>query len=286
MRKVKNNESKLWVLGSLFSIILLPTIFIAGLALGAFYQGSMSLSQDNLSSWVTALATVSIAVLTLVLAKETWSLRNIQLDQIEQIRKDAIRPAVDFIIKTNPASMMLMDVRISNTGSGTAHNIKFLIEGYNPVKAEIYGTIEKDLLKLNILKNGILSLGVNEKRTSFVFDFNELTRDYENTDLFQTTFTVNISYEDTEGETFTSVAKLDFSEFLGISEIGEEPLMAMASSMKKIEGEIKTISKGMSSKRFEVNSYNSDDRKEENKLAKERREQQIKRMEAMKQNKS
>ena len=285
MSKVKN-ESKLWVLGSLFSIILLPTIFIAGLALGAFYQGSMSLTQDNLSSWVTALATVSIVVLTLVLAKETWSLRNIQLDQIEQIRKDAIRPAVDFMIKTNPVSMMLMDVCISNTGTGTAHNIKFSIEGYNPVKAEIYDSIEKELLKLNILKNGILSLGVNEKRTSFVFDFNELTRDYENTDLFQTTFTVNISYDDIEGENFSSVAKLDFSEFLGISEIGEEPLIAMASSMKKIEGEIQKISKGISFKRFEVNSYNSDDRKEESKLAQERREEQIKRMEAMKQNKS
>ena len=285
MRKVKN-ENKLWILGSLFSIILLPTIFIAGIALGAFYQGSMSLSQDNLSSWVTALATVSIAVLTLVLAKETWNLRNIQLNQIEQIRKDAIRPAVDFIIKTNPASMMLMDVCISNTGSGTAHNIKFSIEGYNPVKIEIYESVEKNLLKLNILKNGILSLGVNEKRTSFVFDFNELTRDYENTDLFQTTFTINISYNDIEGENFSSVAKLDFSEFLGISEIGEEPLNAMASSMKKIEGELKNLSKGMSFKRFEVNSYDSADRKKENKLAKERREVQIKKMEEMKQNKS
>lgn len=285
MRKVKH-ESKLWVLGSLFSIILLPTIFIAGLALGAFYQGSMSLSQDNLSSWVTALATVSIAVLTLVLAKETWNLRNIQLDQIEQIRKDTIRPAVDFIVKTNPTSMMYMDVCISNTGTGTAHNIKFLIEGHNPVKNEIYDTIEKELLKLNILKNGILSLGVNEKRTSFVFDFNELTRNYENTDLFQTTFVVNISYEDIEGEIFSSVAKLDFSEFLGISEIGKEPLMAMASSIKKIEREIQKITKGISFKRFEVNSYNSDDRKEESKLAKKRREEQLKKMEEMKTNKS
>ena len=254
-----NTEKRIWMLGSLMLLALLPILFIIGFALGIYYEGSMSLTQDNLSSWVTAIATVTIAVLTIILAKETWSLRQIQLNQIEQIRKDAIRPSVNFILKSNPASIRFIDVHIINNGNGSAHNIKFKFSGYNNKDIEIYKFLESEFMKLNIFKNGILSLSKGEKRNSHVFDFNTLNSKFGDK-TFETIFTVEIKYEDIEGQEFTAKSNFDFSEYIGINELGKEPINDIASTLKNLNKNIEKLASATSSNRIEINTYNAEDR--------------------------
>ena len=137
MKNIRD-EKALWVIGSIFVLLLAPIIFILGLITGVNIDHSITLTHDNLSSWVTAFATVVIAVLTIVLAKETWSLRNIQLTQIEQIRKDAIKPNVDFYLKSSPAAFNFIDVHIVNNGAGSAQNVTFGFENLNTKETKYF----------------------------------------------------------------------------------------------------------------------------------------------------
>lgn len=259
MKKIRD-EKALWVVGSIFVLLLAPIIFILGLIVGINIDHSITLTHDNLSSWVTAFATVVIAVLTIVLAKETWSLRNIQLTQIEQIRKDAIKPNVDFYLKSSPAAFNFVDVHIVNNGSGSAQNVKFDFENVNTKETEIFEYVVSLFQELNILKNGISSLGVNEKRSGFVLNFIELNKKYKDV-IFETNIVVHISYEDIEGEEYSSKATMNFSEFLGITTLGgEEPLYKIADSFKKLQEEFSSLSKGNSTRKINVNTFTSKDR--------------------------
>ena len=107
------------------SVLVVAIFFLLGLSVGMSSQGLVAFGNDTLSAWVSAIATVVIALLTIFLAKETWELRRVQLSQIEQIRKDSIKPSVSLYLKSSPVSVNLIDIHIINDGRGTAQNIKF-----------------------------------------------------------------------------------------------------------------------------------------------------------------
>jgi cytochrome bd-type quinol oxidase subunit 2 len=65
--------------------------FVFGVFVGNTLPGPNIFSQDTLSSWVTAAATVMITVLTFILAVETWRLRAAQSAQIENLHRESIR---------------------------------------------------------------------------------------------------------------------------------------------------------------------------------------------------
>jgi len=261
MKKI-HDEKALWVIGSIIVLMLLPIIFIIGLIVGINVDSSSSLTQDNLSSWVAAFATVVIAVLTIVLAKETWSLRNIQLSQIEHIRKDSIKPNIDIYLKSSPAAFSFIDVHIINNGTGSAQNVTFSFENKNTKDTEIFEYVVSLFTKLNILNNGISSLGVNEKRSGFVLNFIELNQKYKDV-IFETNIVVNIGYEDIEGDKYISKTTMNFSEFLGITELGGgDPLYKIASNIEKLQKDFNGFSKGNSTTKIKVDTYTAKDRKE------------------------
>ena len=87
-----SDEKPIWIEVVLMSVLFVPIIFIIGLVVGINIEGQVNLSTDTLSSWISAFATVAIAMLTFILAKETWYLRLAQIQQIGELRKEAIRP--------------------------------------------------------------------------------------------------------------------------------------------------------------------------------------------------
>ena len=84
----RKNERSLIPLMSVIGLVSAPLIFILGIVAGSQIQLSSILTADSLSSWVSALATVAIAVLTFILAKETWYLREAQIEQGNSLRKE------------------------------------------------------------------------------------------------------------------------------------------------------------------------------------------------------
>ena len=93
-------------------VLVVAIFFIMGFALGVSSQGLLAFGNDTLSAWVSAFATVCIALLTIFLAKETWELRRVQLSQIEQIRKDSIKPSVSLYLKSSPVSFNIIDIGV------------------------------------------------------------------------------------------------------------------------------------------------------------------------------
>lgn len=258
---MKKKANGFWLPIGLLGVLLLPLIFIGGVVLGLSFQTQLELTADSISSWVAALATVAIAVLTFILAMETWRLRAAQIEQIEELRREALRPNVEFYLLPAPASFQFINVHIENNGKGAAKNIKF------EIKPDAIGENEKNerqliaqLLSLNMLHNGVASLGSGKERRSFVFSFIEYAEKMGDA-VFNIKVSVAISYEDVEGREYKSESLIDFSEFKGISEIGGgDPNHNIYKEIEKIRKVLEGSQTTMTSKRININTYSSEDR--------------------------
>ena len=242
------------------SVLVVAIFFLLGLSVGMSSQGLVAFGNDTLSAWVSAIATVVIALLTIFLAKETWELRRVQLSQIEQIRKDSIKPSVSLYLKSSPVSVNLIDIHIINDGRGTAQNIKFKFTNKSKDAQDVYDYLQEEFNKLVILSNGISSLGAGENRTSYLFSFLEIGDKFGDK-LFEYFAEVNIEFKDIEGKTYTSKSHFKFMEYKGISNFGGDPVHKISSTLEKIQKVITNFAN--SSKRLKTDIYTSDDRKKE-----------------------
>ena len=278
MSKISEIKSR-WIVGSLSVLLMLPVVFILGLVVGINVDDSIALSQDTLSSWISAFATAVIAVLTIVLAKETWGLRLIQLSQIEQIRKDSIKPSVNLFLKSSPAAFNFIDVHVVNNGPGTAQNVKFTFRNASPDSDAVYTYLINQLNKLVIFEKGISSLSAGEHRTSYVFSFIEIHQKFGDKALECIT-EVDITFEDTEGYEYVSKSYFNFTEYKGVSELGGgDPLFKISSQLEKIQRDIGHFASGF--KKIKTDVYTSEDRaKEREEWDRRRAEQQSQRSES------
>lgn len=258
---MKKRDNGFWLPLGLLALLLIPLIFIGGVVLGLSFQTQLELSADSISSWVAALATVAIAVLTFILAMETWRLRAAQIEQIEELRSEALRPNVEFYLLPAPASFQFINVHIENNGKGTAKNIAFDINpGAIGENKKNERQLIDQLLSLNMLHNGISSLGAGKERRSFVFSFIEYLEKIGDA-VFDIKIKITISYEDIEGREYKSESLLDLSEFKGISEIGGgDPKHNMYKELEKIRRVFEGAQTAMASKRMNINVYSSKDR--------------------------
>ncbi|CAO3446008.1 hypothetical protein [Azospirillum argentinense] len=258
------DDKPYWVLIVLFIIMLVPSVFVAGLIFGMNFSGIVSLSADSLSSWVGAISTLAIAVLTFILAKETWYLRIAQMNQVDEIRRESIRPSVDLYLLSSPASIQLMNVHVENNGKGLAREVsfKFKPEGKSEFsKSELH--VVNSLLKINMLANGIASLGSGKQRKSFVFSFLD-AKEINSNNIFDVIIKVIITYKDMDGRSYSFDSVLDFSEYKGISEVGDgDPSYQIYREIKKIREIIEGAKGGMISSRLNVNLFTSEDRQNE-----------------------
>jgi|TARA_B100001059_G_C17614934_1_gene466523 hypothetical protein len=181
----RKNERSLIPLMVVIGAVSTPLIFILGLVAGSQIQLSSVLTADSLSSWVTALATVAIAVLTFILAKETWYLREAQIEQVNSLRRENIRPAVSVTLKNSDIAFNLMMVNLSNLGKGIARNIsfKFIDKSGEEIFEGNNGIVDL-FLNLHVFSNGMHSLGINQNVDSFLFSFYDLEGKLKNDQLF------------------------------------------------------------------------------------------------------
>ncbi len=170
MKNKSDEERSLIPVIFLIGIVLGPVIFIAGLVFGVQFNSSTKLSSDSMSSWVAALATVSIAVLTFVLAKETWSLRKSQTEQLNQLRLESIRPNIVVNIQPSAGDPRMLDVVIQNLGKDTAHNVVFAFKNSDGTDANIENNhLVNSFRNFSIFKSGLSSLGIGQVIKSYFF---------------------------------------------------------------------------------------------------------------------
>lgn len=259
------------VLVLLSGLLFVPLVFIGGLVWGLSLGGNGKLAADTLSAWVGAIATVAIAILTFILARETWYLRLAQIRQIDELKIEAMRPSLEFYILSAQASIHMMNAHIQNNGKGIARNVSFKFYGSSGdvLSSQERAVVEK-FQSLNMLKNGLASLGASKERKSFVFSFLDLIN--KNGDaLFSVKIRASIEFEDAEGRKYASESIVDFSEFKGVSEVGGgDPLYNLYKETEKIVKVLESVQAGMLSKRLNINVYSSADREKEQKTLEDR----------------
>ncbi|MEQ5802548.1 hypothetical protein [Halomonas sp. H10-9-1] len=260
----RKDERSIVPLLAVVGVVAAPLIFMLGIVAGSQIQLANILTADSLSSWISAIATVTIAVLTFVLAKETWYLREAQIEQVNELRVQSIRPNVSVKFFSSRIAFNLMMLEISNLGKGIARNVrfKFYDKSGNEIKATENAIVD-EFLKLHVMSEGLHSLGINQKFESFLFSFYEVKEKIDGDDIFSPYFKISTSYEDVEGNSYSDELVIDFKEFDDVSEIGGgDPLHKMSGDIKKLREQIEGMTRS-SSKRLHVNTYSSLDRRQE-----------------------
>ena len=263
-----------YVVVAILAMLVLPAVFLFGLMLGAGVKHSDFADSSNIALWVSAGSTLAIAILTIVLAKETWQLRLFQLGQLAAIRKAAIRPQIDVYMSRSKTSFNVMNVVVENVGSGIARNIRFRFKGSstNGELTEPEQAVADRLNKMAMFNSGIQALSPQRNKRSFLFIVQEIFGAHKD-DFYKICLTIEMSYEDAEGETHTSVAIWDFSELEGTSEMGYgDPTDKAAGHLEKISSTLQKLGRDTSSERFAVNIYTELDREKEREYWEEQRE--------------
>lgn len=258
----KSHEKSLIPLMVTSMAVVAPLLFILGLVVGNQLQGNSSLTADSISSWISAIATVAIAILTFILAKETWYLREAQIRQLEELKRENIRPNIGIQLESSSVGMNFVNVKVSNLGKGIARkvSIRFLDRTGNEVPNDVDVVVEK-FRKLAIFRQGIQSMGIGQEISSFVFSFIGLGKEL-NGEIFKPYLSIAIEFEDVEGNPYRNSFTIDFAQYEGISELGGDALHQMATEMKKIREQIGKIT-GRSGGKLGVDVFVSEDRKAE-----------------------
>lgn len=242
--------------------VITPVIFVLGLVVGNEMRGGVALTPDSFSSWLSAIATVAIATLTFILAKETWYLREAQVRQLAELKRENIRPNIGFQLEGSQVGINFINFKISNFGKGIARKVtfEFLDRNGSPVLPGHDVVVEK-FRKFAIFRQGLESMGIGQVISSFVFSFYDLGSELAG-EIFKPYLNVVVGFEDVEGNQYTNAFIIDFAQYEGMGDLGGDPLHEISSEIKKIREQIGKVT-GNSDGRIDVDVFNAVDRKQE-----------------------
>lgn len=200
-------------------------------------------------SAVVAIATIVYAILTWRLVSETRKMREAQTE-----------PKISVTIQPREEWINLIDMVIQNIGLGPAYNIKF------EVKPDFEYAKGSFLSELGFMKNGLRYLAPNQKLqfflTSMIENFGEKTKK---------PFEIKVTYQNSMGKKYEDVYVIDFSQLIGLSQLGEPPLYKIAKNIEKIQKDLHHLSTGF--RRMKVIRYTKEDIEEEREQLLERKNQ-------------
>jgi hypothetical protein len=185
---------------------------------------------------VTALATIALARVTFVLAKETKRLADV-----------GERPNVVITFEPNRRSMMYLDMIMQNVGTAPAYDVEFVFDPPLEIETQQGRTQPGMIKKISILKPQQLLVA------SFV----------SWADLRTKAFTTKVSWTRIPN----SKKREDLSYFVdlqlleGLRRLGGDPQVEMAQAVKKISDEVGHLGSGF--RKLSVNTFSAADREKE-----------------------
>lgn len=245
---MKDDEKPIWIFMNLTTILTIPTIFILGLVIGINVNSNVQKKPIDIAAWLGASATVVIALLTLILAAESWRLRRNQDAQIENIRKESIQPQIEFFIEQSATSFQFFNLRVENVGKGVARDISFRLITRNKCFLASEDYLISKLDTIGFFKNKISVLGIGKSRSSFLFSFIDFSNAFGEK-AFEPCLSFEILCYDSENNSYTAKSVIDLSEFKGMSEVGVDPIYESYEELKKIRQSIGSI---ISNKRLNI----------------------------------
>lgn len=189
-----------------------------------------------------------VAIATLVYAILTWKL----VSETRKMREAQTEPNISISLQPREEWINLIDLVVQNIGSGPAYNIGFKV---NP---DFEYTKGEFLSEIGFMKKGLYYLAPNQKwqffLTSIVKNFEEKTKKL---------FEIKVTYQNSAGKSYEDTYLMDFSLFIGLSQLGEPPLYKIAKNIKDIKKDIHNLSTGF--QKMKVITYTKRDIEEEQK---------------------
>ena len=172
----------------------------------------------------TLLFTFVVALSTVCYAFLTWSL----VSETKKLRETQTEPKIAAWVELTKEFTPLAYLRIQNIGLGSAFNIRFQLtdEAKNPGGQLLI----KDFLETSFLNTGIEYLGPEQELSSRAILFRENLEEE-----IEAVLTVKIKYRSTKNQEYTDTYRLDMAELRSYSNLGEQQLQSIASSLKGIE---------------------------------------------------
>jgi hypothetical protein len=197
---------------------------------------------EPVAAVVTAFGTVVLGAFTIVLARETKRLADV-----------GEQPNIIVTFEPNRHSLLHLDMHVENTGTATAYEVEI-----NIAPELHFG--KGDVARAIPLKN-ISLLKSKQSLSSYFADWAELE---------PKAFTVTTSWlRRPKAATREQLSyKVDLEQLRGISRLGSDPAVDTAKATTKIAEGVDRISRGYS--KVAVNTYNSQDRADEEKAIEER----------------
>ena len=195
-------------------------------------------------SAVVAFATVVYAILTWRLVSETRKMREAQTE-----------PKISATIQPREEWINFIDMVIQNIGLGPAYNIKF------DVKPDFEYVKGSFLSELGFMKNGLRYLAPNQKLQFFL---TSMTENFE--EKTKKPFEIKVTYRNSMGKKYEDVYVIDFSQLIGLRQLGEPSLYKIAKNIEKIQRDLHDLSTHI----MKVIRYTKEDVEEEMKQLLER----------------
>jgi hypothetical protein len=202
---------------------------------------------------IVTFSTVAYALLTWSLVVETKRMREVQTEPKMQI---ALIPK-DFFVS-------FIDVEISNVGLGPAYDVRFAL---NPaINCPASQKLCLELQEMNLLKNGMGYFAPKQQIRSFL---TSMIEEFENKKAAR--IDVRISYRSATLKNYADTYILDFSEMVGLSQLGEPPLEKMAKHIESLDRACQRLTSGLH--RLNVDVYSNTDREHEAAQRKQRQDE-------------
>lgn len=196
----------------------------------------------EISIWASAGATVVTAVATGVLAWVTWLL----FQATKRMAEATSEPFVVVTLEPNRWSFMHLDLRIENSGTGPAYDVRVVFDP--PLMRE------DDNKKSSIPMSSISVLRPTQSFANFIG---------VGADFLEDTYTVTTSWvAKPKGKNRTSVAyELNLRHYEGLINLGSgDPAVMIAEELKKVREEFQRMTGGF--RRMGIDVYTAEDRAE------------------------
>jgi hypothetical protein len=194
-------------------------------------------------SFFVMISTVTYAILTYVLVKETRKMREIQTE-----------PRIQIVLETFESNVNSIKLNIKNIGQGPAMNIIFkpsVINGNGEGE-----NIIKRFTTVSAFSSGLKYLGPSQS-----FDtnyYNVITGGIKKEILFGIVLNIEVKYRSITKKKYTENIIINFNELEGSYSLGKPNLFSIAQSLEKIENILYNITSGFI--KMKIDTYNSVDR--------------------------
>ncbi len=165
------------------------------------------------------------------------------------MRRAQTEPVIAINIKPRDEWINLIDFVIENVGLGPAYDINFNFDKDLQIRKN------KTLKDISIFQNGINYMSPGQK---IQFFFTSLIENFD--EKVKTPVNVTVTYRDSLDSKIKSNFVIDFSQFLGMSQLGKPPLYEIKSLLAKLQQDVHYIMSGL--RKLKVDIYTKEDREE------------------------